>query len=116
MRLSGRKATVAVAVALALVVVSGAGGYVAARFVTLRSGDRALFLPGGWFCNNHGASIQCQSGDAFPYVDLTGIDCPGRKLVGCGVAVRVHALRDPQGGTVTRTYEKGRPVYIFTAF
>lgn len=93
-----------------------AGGFVMGRVFTINPGDRADFFkakPGtvlGWSCFNTGTSVRCQSGDAFPYVDLTSTR-PG------GVTVRVHTLRDPQGGHLTRTYEKGGyPVYVFTAF
>jgi hypothetical protein len=31
------------------------------------------------------------------------------------VTVKVFTLKDPQGGHIVRTYEKGSPVYIFRA-
>jgi hypothetical protein len=54
--------------------------------------------------------VTCQGGDAFPYVELGGSMWPCH----C-VTVKVFMLRDPQGGHVLRTYEKGYPVYIFRA-
>jgi hypothetical protein len=96
----------------ALTVAGTAGGFIAGRVVTARPGDRAD-LPtrgaGVWSCFNHGTYVECGSGDAFPYVELTTSQS-------AGVTVKVHTLRGPQGGHVTRTYEKGYPVYVFTAF
>ena len=54
--------------------------------------------------------MTCQGGDAFPYVQLGGNSWP----CGC-VTVKVFTLKDPQGGHIVRTYEKGYPVYIFRA-
>ena len=88
-----------------------AAGYTAGRVFTARPGDRADFptkLGGLWSCYNRGPFAECQTGDAFPYVELTGSDSGG-------VTVKVYTLPDPQGGHVTRTYKRGYPVYIFTA-
>jgi len=101
-----------------LTVAGTAAGYVAGRIVTVGRGDRADFRPsaGAWSCFNRAAYVSCASGDARPYVDLTTIAC--RKVrKPCGIAVKVHILRDPQGGTMTRTLDiHGDPVYVFTAF
>ncbi|MGD0272378.1 MAG: hypothetical protein ABSB96_01385 [Gaiellaceae bacterium] len=92
-----------------------AGGNTADRVVTVRSGDSAQFLPHIYYCHNYGVRVECGSGDAFPYVELTSIPCD-RKHVACGITVKVHTLRDPQGGHLARVYGKGGyPVYIFTA-
>lgn len=65
----------------ALTLAGAAGGYLAGRIVTIRSGDRAKSLPSLWLCANHGASIECFSGDAFPYVDLTATQCRNGRYV-----------------------------------
>jgi len=91
-----------------LVGAAGAGSYVLARSVDVPRGGNATFLPSRWRCNNFGSRVECFSGDAYPYVVLTG-------TAQGGITVKVHTLRDPQGGHLTRTYEKGLPVYIFTA-
>jgi hypothetical protein len=72
-------------------------------------GGNALFVPSYWRCVNFGSRVECTSGDAYPWVELTATT-PG------GVTVKVHTLRDPQGGGLKRTYVKGYPVYTFTAF
>jgi hypothetical protein len=107
-----------------LIVAGTASGYVVGRVLTVNPGDRADFFkaklgaPLGWSCFNRGAFVQCQSGDAFQYVDLAGTPCRNSaKPVSCGVTVRVHTLRDPQGGHMTRrSGAGGNPVYVFTAF
>jgi hypothetical protein len=96
----------------ALTLAGTAGGYAAGRILTAQPGDRVDFSTRGvamWSCFNHGSYVGCQSGDAFPYVELTGSRSGG-------ITIRVHTLRDPQGGHLTRMYEKGYPVYVFTAF
>lgn len=90
-----------------------AAGYAAGRIFSVRPGDRADFSisRGGWQCSNVGRRyVECQGGDAFPYVKLGGGSWPCR----C-VTVKVYTLRDPQGGHIIRTYEGGYPVYIFRA-
>jgi hypothetical protein len=97
---------------VALVAVAAAGGFAVGRVFDVKRGDRADFSSGvhsDWQCFNGGSSVRCQGGDAFPYVDLTG-------LKQGGVTVIVHTLRDPQGGRLVRSYRNGYPVYIFTAF
>jgi hypothetical protein len=70
----------------------------------------ATFLQsGGLRCNNYGNRVRCFTGDAYPYAELTDTRRGG-------VTVKVHTLRDPQGGTLTRTYVRGYPVYVFSAF
>jgi hypothetical protein len=104
-----RAAIATVGVALVVLVgAAGAGGYALARSVDVPRGGNATFLPSQWRCNNYGSRIECFSGDAYPYVELTG-------TAHGGVTVKVHTLRDPQGGHLTRSYEKGFPVYTFTA-
>jgi hypothetical protein len=95
----------------ALTLAGTAAGYTAGRVLTARPGDRADFptKPAGqWSCTNRGAFVDCQSGDAYPYVRLTGSRSGG-------VTVNVYTLNDPQGGHLTRTYQHGHPVYIFSA-
>jgi hypothetical protein len=94
---------------VALVGVAGAGGYTMGRTVNVPRGGNATFIPSGWRCNNFGIRVSCFSGDAYPYAELTSTR-------GGGITVKVHTLRDPQGGTLRRIYVKGYPVYIFTAF
>jgi hypothetical protein len=97
---------------VALVAVAAAGGFAVGRVFDVKRGDRADFSNGvhsSWQCFNGRSSVRCQGGDAFPYVDLTG-------LKHGGVTVIVHTLRDPQGGRLVRSYRNGYPVYIFTAF
>ena len=92
-----------------------AAGYAAGRVFTIRPGNSAdLVLKAGkgiWRCSNvRGRYVNCQGGDAYPYVKLGGgvwpCDC---------VTVKVYTLRDPQGGHIIRTYGGGYPVYIFRA-
>jgi len=94
---------------VALVLVAGADGYRAGRAVDVRAGDNADFRPSGWRCHNYGASVQCFSGDALPYAELTSTRAGD-------ITVSAHTLRDPQGGHVTRTYVRGLAVWVFTAF
>jgi hypothetical protein len=79
----------------------------------VRPGERAdIHIRGAvWSCSSaRGQYVTCQGGDAFPYVELGGSTWPCK----C-VTVKVFTLRDPQGGHVIRTYEKGYPVYVFRA-
>ncbi|MDX6453818.1 MAG: hypothetical protein QOH16_3867 [Gaiellaceae bacterium] len=92
----------------ALVAAAGAGGYAIARSVDVPRGGNATFLPSQWRCNNLGARVECFSGDAYPFIELTSTSHGG-------VTVKVHTLRDPQGGGFSRTYAKGFPVYVFSA-
>ncbi len=98
-----------VSAAAGLAVAASAGGYSVARSTDVPRGGIATFQPSFWSCRNLGASIKCQRGDAFPNVTLTSSQKGG-------ITVKVHTLRDPQGGRVVRSYEKGYPVYTFTAF
>jgi hypothetical protein len=108
----------------ALIIAGSAGGYVVGRVLTVNPGDRADFFksklgtPLGWSCLNRGTFVQCRSGDASPYADLAIAPCRNSaKPVSCGVTVRVHTLREPQAGPMTRSRDaSGYPVYIFTAF
>jgi hypothetical protein len=103
-----RSAFAAALLAVGLVVAAGAGGYTMGRSVDVPRGGNATFLPSQWRCNNYGSRVECFSGDAFPYAELT-------TTRGGGLTVKVHTLRDPQGGHLTRIYVKGFPVYVFTA-
>ena len=42
-----------------------------------------MFLPDHWLCSNDGRRISCQTGDAYPWAELTGTR-------NGGVTVRVH--------------------------
>jgi hypothetical protein len=87
-------------------------GYAAGRVVTVRPNDRADFRlsrpgGGGWSCLNvRGRFVRCFSGDAYPYVTVGN---PGFQQV------NVKVYMSGRIGRVTRTYERGRPVYVFTA-
>lgn len=98
-----------VTAAAGLALTAGAGGYGVAQSADVPRGGVATFQPSFWSCRNLGARVECQSGDAYPNVTLTSSRAGG-------ITVKVHTLRDPQGGRVVRSYEKGRPVYTFTAF
>jgi hypothetical protein len=87
----------------------GAAGYTMGRSAEVPRGESVTFLPGGWRCNNYGSRVVCISGDAFPRAELTSTR-------GGGITVKVRTLRDPQGGRMVRTYVKGNPVYVFSAF
>lgn len=104
-----RTAIAATAAGLTLVGASVAGGYRLGQSVNVPRGGNAFFTPSTWNCFNRGPSVDCQTGDAFPWVELTGTRSGG-------VTVRVHTLRDPQGGGLRRVYVKGYPVYVFSAF
>jgi hypothetical protein len=77
--------------------------------VDVPRGGNAKFAPSAWQCHNYGSRVECFSGDAFPYAELTGTPANG-------VTVKVHTLKDPQGGSLRRIYVKGYPVYVFSAF
>lgn len=105
-----RRAVIAAAVLLlGMLAAAGAGGYSRARSVDVPRGGSVTFLPSNWGCHNYGVRVECFSGDAIPWVEITTTQ-PG------GITVKVHTLKDPQGGHLTRTYVKGYPVYVFTAF
>jgi hypothetical protein len=104
-----KRTAIVLAVATVLIGAAGAGGYSIGRAVDVRPGGGAVFLPSHRVCQNFGTRVDCENGDAFPYASLT-------TTRGGGITVKVHTLRDPRGGHVTRTYEKGLPVYVFTAF
>ena len=108
MRAHRRAAAISAGLVAALTLAAGAAGYAVARAVDVPRGRSATFLPSHWNCRNLGSRVVCQLGDAFPYVTLT------RTRRG-GVTVRVHTLRDPQAGHMTRSYVRGYPVYVFTA-
>ena len=105
-----------VVIGLALMAVSAAAGYRVAKRVNVKPGGSALFLPHGWFCNNRGQRVDCQSGDARPWAELTGTSRGG-------VTVRVHTLDG--GGVRVRTIHHpamqdlrayNEIVYTFSAF
>jgi hypothetical protein len=108
MRLQRRTGVAAAALVVGLVAAAGAGGYTIGRSTDVPRGGSATFLPSNWLCKNYGTRVECFSGDAFPYAELTSTS-------GGGITVKVHTLRDPQGGHLTRTYVKNYPVYVFTA-
>jgi hypothetical protein len=100
-----------VAAVIAVVALVGAGaatGYELARAVNVPPRGSATFLPSYWSCFNRGRVVECHNGDAFPFAELTST--PGR-----GITVKVHTLRPPQAGHMTKSYVKGYPVYVFTA-
>jgi hypothetical protein len=100
-------------IAIALTFAGAAAGFTTGRVFQVQPGDRAdIHIHGAiWSCSStRGQYVTCQGGDAFPYVELGGSTWPCH----C-VTVKVFMLRDPQGGHVLRTYEKGYPVYIFRA-
>lgn len=109
MTFRSRRVVVLPALLASLVITAGAAGYGIASMVNVPRGGSATFLPMHWTCQNYGSRVQCQTGDAYPFVELTGSRTGG-------VTVKVHTLRDPQGGRLTRTYVKGYPVYVFAAF
>ena len=99
--------------AVVLTFAAGAAGFAAGRVFQVQPGDRAdIHVRGAiWSCSStRGQYVTCQGGDAFPYVQLGGNSWP----CGC-VTVKVFTLKDPQGGHILRTYEKGYRVYIFRA-
>ncbi len=109
MRLGTRGKVVVTGLLMGLVVTAGAGGYAIATAVNVPRGGTATFVSSYWQCHNFGSRVECTSGDAFPYVELTGTNTGG-------VTVKVHTLPDPQGGgRLKRTYVKGYPVYVFSA-
>ena len=108
MKPSWRACFAATALIVGLTAAAGAGGYTMSPTVNVPRGGHATFFPSGWRCNNYGARVECFSGDAHPYVELTATRRGG-------VTVKVHTLRDPGGGRLTRTYVRGYPVYIFEA-
>ena len=109
MNLRRRTCVVAAALTVGLAAAAGAGGYAAGRSVDVPRGGTATFRPSQWRCHNYGSRVDCFSGDAYPYAELTSTR-------GGGITVKVHTLRDPQGGRMTRVYVKGYPVYVFSAF
>ena len=97
------------ALVAALTFAGAAAGYTARRVINVHPGNGAVFSgkSGGWLCNNHDRFVQCFTGDARPYVRLTGSRSGG-------VTVKVYTLRGAEG-RLTRRYEGREPVYIFTA-
>lgn len=78
--------------------------------MTVFPNDRADFRlsrpgGGGWSCFNvRGRFVRCNTGDAYPYV-----------VVGSALhRVNVKVYMPERGGRVTRKYESGNPVYVFT--
>ena len=108
MRLRRKAAVATVGLVVGLAGAAGAGGYTLGRSVDVPRGGSATFHPSNWFCRNYGSRVECSNGDAFPYAELTTTRSGG-------ITVRVHTLRDPQGGHLTRIYVRGYPVYVFTA-
>jgi hypothetical protein len=104
-----KKRALLVALAAALTLAGTAGGFAARRVFNVHPGNAAFFegKAGGWQCNNRDRFVECFTGDARPYARLTG----SRRG---GVTVKVYTLRGAEG-RLTRTYERGQPVYIFTA-
>jgi hypothetical protein len=105
-----KKRVLAAASLAALTLAGTAAGYAAARRVfTIHPGNAAVFSgkSGGWMCNNNDRFVECFTGDARPYARLTGSNSGG-------VTVKVYTLRGAEG-RLTRTYERGQPVYIFRA-
>jgi hypothetical protein len=105
-----RRTRIAVgALIVGMIGAAAASGYSMAPSVNVPRGGHATFLQSGWRCNNYGSRVLCLSGDARPYAELTSTRRGG-------ITVKVYTLRDPQGGRMTRTYVRGDPVYVFTAF
>jgi hypothetical protein len=113
MKMSRTRWSAFACVAVTLTLSGAAAGFATGRVFQVQSGDRAdIHVRGAvWSCTStRGEYVTCQGGDAFPFVELGGNSWPCH----C-VSVKVFTLRDPQGGHIIRTYEKGRPVYIFRA-
>lgn len=91
-----------------LVLAGGAYGLVSAGVVDIGVGHSASFVQSGWFCVNRRASVDCQSGDAFPYATLTGSRTGG-------VTVVVHVLGGGQEGRLVKKRERGGYRYTFSA-
>src|SRR5580765_6107263 len=88
----------------ALAFTSGALAESSWQFINLRKGDVGVFHPSDWSCRNLGAKVECQTGDAYPYVTLTS----GRG----GVTVKVTTLKGSQAGSVRKTRNRaGYPVW-----
>lgn len=106
-----RRVTVAACAAVvSLAVAGGAAANSAWRFINIGRNEVAVFKPNNWSCNNFGASVRCQSGDAFPAAILTS----SRRG---GITVKVVQLGGGRSGRVMRTRDRhGRPVYVFSAF
>ena len=104
-----RKRALLAALVAMLTIAGTAAGDDARRVFTIRAGDGAVFAgrSGGWLCNNAGRFVECFSGDAKPYVRLTTSGAGG-------ITVKVYTLGRLEG-RLTRTYERGQPVYIFSA-
>jgi hypothetical protein len=111
-----KRSLLLVAIISALTAASGAGGYSIAQAIDVRPGGSALFLPQGWSCRNFGQRVACQSGDAYPWAELTGTRTGGVTVrvhtsSGAGVAVRVVRHPSIPGGPPANEI-----VYAFTAF
>jgi hypothetical protein len=69
----------------------------------------AVFSPNQGACRNYGPRVDCQSGDAYPYVILTS-------TTRGGITVKVLTLKGGQSGHLTRGRNRfGYPVWTFTA-
>jgi hypothetical protein len=99
------KRRVLVIAILAGLVLAGAAGAYVGRVLTVSKGNQADFVPSNWFCANHGTTVTCGNGDAYPFLDMTS----SKK----GLTIRVHTLAS--GGHSQRR-SGGGSVYSFTAF
>jgi len=99
----------ALGAALAAAGATGVGAANAWKFITVRKQQVAVFTPNQWGCRNFGPRVDCQTGDAYPYVILTS-------TARDGVTVKVVRLKAPQSGHVIRgRTSTGYPVWTFTA-
>jgi hypothetical protein len=99
----------ALGAALAAAGATGAETANAWKFITVRKQQVAVFTPNQWACRNFGPRVDCQAGDAYPYVILTSTATGG-------VTVKVVRQRAPQSGHVIRGRNStGHPVWTFTA-
>jgi len=81
-------------IVIGLMAAAAATGYTVASKANVRPGGSSLFIPSGWFCRNLKRRVECYSGDAKPWAELTGTR-------NGGVTVRVHTLN--HGGVAVRT-------------
>lgn len=107
----GRRVAVAAAAGLALAVAGVASGGLSAGDVVVPAGKWADFPTsnGPWRCSNARVRVECASGDAYPYVDLTA-------TARGGLAVVVHVLGNPAGPGPTVSRDRyGNRIYTFPA-
>jgi hypothetical protein len=81
------KRWVAIGIAVSAFFVGTAMGSTVTRIILIPRGALADFRTSAWACLNRGRTVDCRSGDAYPYVTL-GVDARE-------VALRVHSLRRP---------------------